>query len=283
MPRIGPDAPSSDRALLELVGDVCGLLHVEELRRGLLAALKRALPSDYVSLNEVTPDPDDIVTLSLPEAPEAMLGRWHELAHENPLLQFYLRTQDGRAYRFSDVIEPERLHELPLFRELYTPLGVAHQMAFTLPAPPDRVLAIALSRGAHDYSDAERDFADRARPFLIQAYLNALAFEALRGAHAGARSGPAKAALRAAGLTRREAEVLQLLALGRSNHHIAGTLGISYRTVGKHLEHAFRKLGVGDRSSAAGRVWELSGDRRTSPAASGAAHEPARRLVGLDA
>jgi len=283
MPRIGPEDQASDRALLELVGEVCGLLHVEELRRGLLVALKRVLPSDYVSLNEVTPGADDIATVSLPDAPEDQLARWNELAHESPLLQFYLRTQDGRAYRFSDVIEPQQLHELALFREVYVPLGVAHQMAFTLPAPPDRVLAVALSRASEDYSDSERAFADRARPFLIQAYLNALAFEALRGAHADARGGPATAALRAEGLTRREAEVLRLLALGRSNHHIAGTLGISYRTVGKHLEHAFRKLGVGDRSSAAGRVWELAGDRRTSPGVSGAVREPAQRLVGLDA
>jgi DNA-binding NarL/FixJ family response regulator len=54
--------------------------------------------------------------------------------------------------------------------------------------------------------------------------------------------------------------VLRLVALGRSNHHIASALGISDRTVGKHLEHSFRKLGVGDRSTAAGRVWELAGN-----------------------
>ena len=34
---------------------------------------------------------------------------------------------------------------------------------------------------------------------------------------------------------------------------------ISHRTVGKHLERSFRKLGVGDRSTAAARVWELAG------------------------
>jgi len=283
MPRIGPDAPPDNETLLELVGDVCGLLHVDELRRGLLAALKRALPSDYVSLNEVTPDPDDIVTLSLPDAPEGQLGRWNELAHENPLLQFYLRTQDGRAYRFSDVIEQDELHALTLYRELYAHMGVEHQMAFTLPAPPDRVLAIALSRSACDYSDEERDFANRARPFLIQAYLNAIAFNDVRGPREGASSARFTSSLEAVGLTRRESEVLGLLALGRSNHHIADALGISYRTVGKHLEHAFRKLGVSDRSSAAGRAWEIAGQRVPVPAGSGAVGEPAQRFLRHDA
>jgi DNA-binding NarL/FixJ family response regulator len=126
------------------------------------------------------------------------------------------------------------------------------------------VLAIALSRCSRDYSDAERDFANRARPFLIQAYLNAIAFESARSRWTMSdRSGdlvtPLVESLTAVGITRREAQVLRLVAVGRSNHHIAAELGISDRTVGKHLEHCFRKLDVSDRSTAAARVWELAG------------------------
>ncbi len=160
-------------------------------------------------------------------------------------------------------------------------MGVEHQMAFTLPASPERVLAVALSRGARDYSDAERDFANRARPFLIQAYLNAIAYTSLRAGdprdpRTDAVAGQAREvnlldALRAAGLTRREAEVLRLVALGRSNHHIAAELGISYRTVGKHLEHSFRKFGVCDRSTAAARAWTLAAGSSATPSAAFAA------------
>jgi DNA-binding CsgD family transcriptional regulator len=213
-----------------------------------------------VSLNEIGPGPGEILALMRPEpADPASYDRWAEHAHENPLLQNYLRTQDGRAMRFSDVIPQRRLHASALYREVYAPMGVEHQLAFTLPAPPDRVLAIALSRGDHDYSDSERELADRARPFLIQAYLNAIAFQALQAApHTGSAT-PRLESLIAAGLTQREAESLRLVALGRSNQHVARVLGISHRTVGKHLERGFRKLGVSDRSSAAARVWELAG------------------------
>ncbi|HEX7610900.1 MAG TPA: helix-turn-helix transcriptional regulator [Solirubrobacteraceae bacterium] len=260
------DRPVDDHEgpLLELIGDVCGLLDIDELRHGLLESLHRVLPSDYVSLNDVGPTPGQIVTLMQPEAPE-LVPRWEELAHENPILQHNLRTHDGRAHRFSDLVSVEEFHELPLYKEVYAPLGVEHQLAFTLPGSPDRVLAIALSRGGEDYSDGERDLADRARPFLIQAYLNALAFESLHATQADNDAAPALDALHAAGLTRREAEVVRLVALGRSNQHVAVELGISDRTVGKHLEHSFRKLGVGDRSSAAGRVWALSGERVERP------------------
>jgi DNA-binding CsgD family transcriptional regulator len=265
MPRNGHEGSIEDARLLEVIGDVCGLLDLEELRRGLLAALDRVLPSDYVSLNDVHPDPERTVTIVEPDAPADLYAIWAELAHENPLLRYYVRTLDGRANRFSDVISPAELQALELYRRLYVPMGVEYQMAFTLPAGPERVLAIALSRGERDYSDAERDFANRARPFLIQAYLNAIAFAASRelpgsGRRAGEDGGTdLLTGLLAEGLTRRESEVVRLVAVGRSNHHIAQELGISHRTVGKHLEHSFRKLGVGDRSSAATRAWTLAG------------------------
>jgi DNA-binding CsgD family transcriptional regulator len=262
-------------ALLELIGDVCGLLDIEELRHGLLDSLHRVLPSDYVSLNDVGPSPDQIVTMMQPDVPE-LVSRWAEHAHENPLLRYYLDTADGRANRFSDVMAQDDLHELALYREVYAPLGVEYQMAFTLPASSDRVLAIALSRRGRDYSDAERDFANEARPFLIQAYLNAIAYDALFARAGEETATPLVDSLQAAGLTGREAEVLRLVALGRSNHHIAAELGISDRTVGKHLEHSFRKLGVGDRSTAAGKVWELA-EVSDGPAGSRVAGGPDRR------
>ncbi len=52
-------------------------------------------------------------------------------------------------------------------------------------------------------------------------------------------------------LTRREREVLQLLARGRSNKRIAFELGISEKTVKTHVGHLFAKLGVTDRTQAA--------------------------------
>ena len=51
-------------------------------------------------------------------------------------------------------------------------------------------------------------------------------------------------------LTEREAAVLRLLVEGCTAVAIAHRLGISVRTVQKHLEHLYRKLGVGDRLQA---------------------------------
>jgi DNA-binding NarL/FixJ family response regulator len=52
-------------------------------------------------------------------------------------------------------------------------------------------------------------------------------------------------------LTPRESDVLAWLAKGKTNRDIAEILGMSPRTVNKHLEHIFVKLGVETRSAAA--------------------------------
>lgn len=56
------------------------------------------------------------------------------------------------------------------------------------------------------------------------------------------------------GLTLREAEVLLWLSRGKSNRDIGEIMQISPRTVNKHLEQVFVKLGVENRASAAARA-----------------------------
>jgi DNA-binding NarL/FixJ family response regulator len=52
-------------------------------------------------------------------------------------------------------------------------------------------------------------------------------------------------------LTAREVEVLSWIAKGKTNRDIAEILGMSHRTVNKHLEHIYTKLGVETRTAAA--------------------------------
>ena len=54
-----------------------------------------------------------------------------------------------------------------------------------------------------------------------------------------------------AALTPREAEVLSWIAKGKTNRDVGEILGMSPRTVNKHLEHVFEKLGVETRAAAA--------------------------------
>lgn len=54
-------------------------------------------------------------------------------------------------------------------------------------------------------------------------------------------------------LTRREAEVMDLVAQGHSNHEIAERLVVSDKTVKNHLNRAYRKLHARDRAQAVAR------------------------------
>ena len=61
-------------------------------------------------------------------------------------------------------------------------------------------------------------------------------------------------------LTKREAEVLHWIACGKTNREIGQILDISPRTVNKHLEQVFRKVGVENRTAAAAVALRVMGE-----------------------
>jgi DNA-binding CsgD family transcriptional regulator len=72
-----------------------------------------------------------------------------------------------------------------------------------------------------------------------------------------AGSGPGAATRRSArrshagGLSDREADVVRLLAMGRTNQQIADELFVSAHTVSYHLRNIFAKIGVSNRTEVA--------------------------------
>lgn len=64
-------------------------------------------------------------------------------------------------------------------------------------------------------------------------------------------------ALEEKGLTRREVEVLEWVARGKTNNEIGLILAISPRTASKHLEHIYTKLGVESRTAAVVQFLEM--------------------------
>ena len=69
------------------------------------------------------------------------------------------------------------------------------------------------------------------------------------------------AALQGIGLTRREAEAIRWIALGRRGADVARVMGISASTVDKHLQNSYAKLGVATASEAAAAAWATVGVR----------------------
>ena len=80
-----------------------------------------------------------------------------------------------------------------------------------------------------------------------------LASDFMHGAPEPAEKGPVDA-----GLTRREVEILQLVAEGYSNAQLAKMLWVTEQTVKFHLSNIYRKLGVANRTEAS-RWAQLNG------------------------
>jgi HD-GYP domain-containing protein (c-di-GMP phosphodiesterase class II) len=119
----------------------------------------------------------------------------------------------------------------------------------TLPA---RVLAAADAYRAMTEPRAHRDAmppADAAQELAREARAGRLDADAVTAVveAAGQR---APRLDRPAGLTEREAEVVALLARGLQTKQVARALGISVKTADRHIEHAYRKIGVSSRAAA---------------------------------
>ncbi|MBT9369463.1 response regulator transcription factor [Rhizobium sp. CSW-27] len=95
-------------------------------------------------------------------------------------------------------------------------------------------------------------FAERADASLHFVFLGAIGADEYLFRVTGSSTRADDAVLRAHfSLTLRESEVLLWIAKGKSNKDIGDILGLSSRTVNKHLEQIYVKLGVENRASAA--------------------------------
>jgi len=93
-----------------------------------------------------------------------------------------------------------------------------------------------------------------AQAYVLKDMAAALITEAVRLVHRGERMLPPaiaeKLEARGLSLSRREVQILELVAAGESNKTIAARLGVEETTVKMHLLSVFRKLGVHDRAGA---------------------------------
>lgn len=201
-----------------------------------LEALTAAFPSDSVgwnSLNTVTGHVEVIGTPAEVFSPQSPSAAALVRVHDHPMVTSYLVRREGYLpRRLSDLVSLTELHRTETYAELLHPVAAEYQ--FTVLTHRDAALAgcWTFNRASHDFSDDDLELAGH-----LQGMLTLID-----------RTWPATDHLPVdTPLTPRETEVLALIAVGLTSYAIGSRLGISRATVGKHLEHAYRKLGVGDR------------------------------------
>ena len=176
------------------------------------------------------------------------LQQFDRLIHEHPLVNFHSTHPGGGAWRISDSLSQAAFRRTAIYNEYYRSIGIDQVMAVPIIASRDLVMSFVLNRKGRDFSDSESSLMNRMQPALANLYRLAVA-----AAQGGAAAAPAAGEARQV-LTSREGQILQWIAAGKSDRQIATILAMSVRTVQKHLQNIYIKLGVENRTAAAMRV-----------------------------
>jgi len=177
-----------------------------------------------------------------------------ESRNPHPVLRYFVATGRRHVGQIADfenwfVDRKERDHWFGLHRSLS---GTPHQIALPLRLDPLASRAFLVGRDEL-YTAAEMALAHRLLRLLtaLDRHLTAVAGWSLR---AGPRAAEVAADLR---MTPRELAVLDLLGRGLTAAAIARRLQIAERTVQKHLQRCYAKLGTPERLAAVLRAQEL--------------------------
>ena len=213
------------------------------------------------------------------------LERWAagELHDCHALLNWYARTKDPRPWS-NDRVPSAILRRSKRARveEPLKSVGLNQQMSINYRLDGVMHRAFVLARGGRDFSDDDLVVARSIQRAMMALDVQTQLVARLSG---GAGVSTPAPALAATDLTGRELAVLQLLAEGHSTRLIGRQLMCSPRTVEKHLERSYRKLGVRDRVNAVrlARAWGLAPSVNTLPSSQASRREtssavpPARR------
>ena len=180
-------------------------------------------------------------------APEALAGlapaeleaRVRAYLWQHPVLAHWRAGPSTEVLQPTDLISQRQFRRTDFYALCFRPTGMEYQIAAGL-SWPGRVGGFTVNRSrSRTFTGLEVALVQHLRPHVERAFAMAL-----RAAL------PAPQPPVVEGLTPRQGEVLRWLGLGKRNAEIAVILGISSRTVDKHVEHLFGKLGVETRSAA---------------------------------
>jgi DNA-binding CsgD family transcriptional regulator len=195
----------------------------------------RLIASDRANFNEF-----DVALGHRRVMPAPLPAYWQQLSpvllahmHEHPLGDPTQFPPLHRASMFADRRNDPAWRQSVLYHEYYLPAGARHQLFVPVVQLGCVRFSLAFNRARRGFSEDERALLELVSPHVAVAVQRAARLP--RGRE----------------FTHREEEIARWLREGKRNAEIGAILGISSRTVGKHVEHIFDKLGVDRRTAAA--------------------------------
>jgi len=169
-----------------------------------------------------------------------------------PLVPAASSASSANVIRLSDFLTRRQLHSTAIYMDLYRASGIEYQVVIPLSfgAPGSsglrgkRAESLTLARHDSDFTDRERSMLEEFGRHVRNAARR------LRGTAAAI---PAESA-QLLGLTARQAESLVAIADGATVQMAARSLGVTAKTLENHLQAAYLRLGVSNRTAALARL-----------------------------
>ena len=240
-----------ERALgaLHAIGEGC--VQSEDFARRGVACLPRLAASELTTLSVCNLESGHRAVVS--DVPGALSARevalFDRYFHEHPLVREHGRNARAVTKRIDDLVPQEEFRESALYNDYYRAIRIDHAMAVPIHVDQRLLVSFVFNRRGSGFGDEERDALELIRPHLGNLY---------RLCAALGRAGWAPA--QAWQLTPREQDVLRWLSAGKTDRDIGAILAISPRTVHKHLQRIYEKLGVETRTAAVARAHALRSD-----------------------
>ena len=225
---------------LDFVLDISALSNAGSFAEHVVNGLPRMVASELTTLSicDLQSGVRRVVSFPQNAISAAEQQSFNRLIHAHPLVRYHASHAGGGAWRISDSLPMTAFKRQELYADYYRRIGIDHVVAVPIVSNPRLVMSFVLNRSGRDFADSECRLLNRLQPALANLYRVASMMARL----------PRQ---RDMALTPREDEILRWVGAGKSDAQIAAILGLSTRTVQKHLENSYVKLGVENRTAAA--------------------------------
>ncbi|GDY32670.1 helix-turn-helix transcriptional regulator [Gandjariella thermophila] len=180
------------------------------------------------------------------------------IRRDHPLAKHYATTADRRPLAVTDVIDARAWRRTDTYAVMRAAFGATRHIALPLPTERGRTRAVVVHRRGPDFTRLERDYLERVQRLLVRVDGHLRQLAGWRATLDPSRRLPhALAGAVEHKITPRELAVLTMLAEPFTAETIGRRLGITTRTVYKHTENLYRKLGTTSRLATVRRARQL--------------------------
>jgi DNA-binding CsgD family transcriptional regulator len=245
-------SPADLRRTLDAVYALGLVSSIDELPLAAVQLTWQLVPCDHVGWVAIDFGLGKMTGIHWPIDLSPLFGQLPSNLTTVPLVSEAAMAPTTAVVRLSDFVSRRELHNTAIYNDLYRGVGIEYQivvpLGFGRPGATGfkttRAESLTLARSDADFTDRDRAVLDEFGRHLRNAILRLRAVDRRPTAETAARLG----------LTARQGESLVAIADGATVRMASQTLGVTPKTLENHLQAAYARLGVSNRTAALARL-----------------------------